>query len=425
MRLPTALIVALAALTDAGAQTKTWQSYYFQNSAIPPVIIGTQASVVSPAPTPTAWTGFLSSVQTSSFLTVGFGTDNAGDSYTLFSQGKNSNTSIPLGYVSKYIPSTQSTEYFAINGVAPFMLGVSPSGDVFILGVVQSTGTSTVYELGTSGVLNQIFQVSNTYFNVGNGLPGPATVDANDNVSIGANTLIGAGTYSPATYLLVTSGPIPFAVPLADSFTSGTAIAPQVTSTLPLTYQWSLNGAPIPGATSASYTPASQGIYSVTASTSAGSVTLSTTVFAAPAAPVTPPGQLINISTRGNVTSGSGLLIGGFVISGSANEQVLIRAIGPTLSEFSVSGALAQPVLTVFNSSGTQIATNTGWSTNSNAAQISAAFTSTGAFVLPVSSADSAVLLSLAPGAYTVQVSGLNGTAGNALVEVYEVPSIH
>ena len=113
------------------------------------------------------------------------------------------------------------------------------------------------------------------------------------------------------------------------------------------------------------------------------------------------------------------------MISGSANEQVLIRAIGPTLLEFSVSGALAQPVLTVFNSSGTQIATNTGWSTNSNAAQISAAFTSTGAFVLPVSSADSAVLLSLAPGAYTVQVSGLNGTAGNALVEVYEVPSIH
>jgi hypothetical protein len=102
---------------------------------------------------------------------------------------------------------------------------------------------------------------------------------------------------------------------------------------------------------------------------------------------------------------------------------VLIRAVGPTLAQFSVAGVLAQPVLTLFNSAGTQIATNTGWGTNSNAAQISAAFASTGAFVLPSGSADSALLLSLPPGAYTAQVSGLNNTTGNALIEAYQVPT--
>ena len=296
-------------------------------------------------------------------------------------------------------------------------------GDVFIVGVAETQSITTLYQVGTNGVLTTIFQFSDTFFDVGNGLTGPLTVDENDNITVGADTLVGAGLFSPATYLLIDSGPVPYATPLANAYTAGTSIAVQATSSLPITYQWSLNGAPLPGATNSSYTPTEQGVYSVAASTSTGSVSLSTTAFAPPAVPVIPPGQFINISTRAYVGTGSSIAIGGFVISGSANEQVLIRAVGPTLSEFSVSGVLAQPVLAVFNSSGTQIAANTGWGTNSNAAQISAAFATTGAFTLPTSSADSAVLLSLAPGAYTVQVSGLNNSTGNALVEVYEVPT--
>jgi hypothetical protein len=139
--------------------------------------------------------------------------------------------------------------------------------------------------------------------------------------------------------------------------------------------------------------------------------------------PTTPPTEFINISTRAYVGTGSSIAIAGFVISGSNAEQVLIRGVGPTLSEFSVSGLLAQPVLTLFNSTGTQLATNTGWGTNSNASQINAAFTLTGAFALPSGSADSALLLSLSPGAYTAQVSGLNNTTGNALIEIYQVPT--
>lgn len=137
----------------------------------------------------------------------------------------------------------------------------------------------------------------------------------------------------------------------------------------------------------------------------------------------TPPTQFVNISTRAFIGTGGSIGIAGFVISGTANEQVLIRAVGPTLAQFSVIGVLAQPVLTLFNSSGTQMATNTGWGTNANAAQISAAFASTGAFTLPSGSSDSALLLSLPPGAYTAQVSGLNNTTGNALIEAYQVPT--
>ena len=132
--------------------------------------------------------------------------------------------------------------------------------------------------------------------------------------------------------------------------------------------------------------------------------------------------QLDNISCRCYVGTGSSIAIAGFVVSGSESQQVLIRGVGPALSSFGVIGVLAQPVLTVFNSAGTQVAANTGWGTNSNAAQISTAFTSTGAFVLPSGSADSALLLTLAPGSYTAQVSGLNSTTGNALIEVYKVP---
>src|ERR1017187_9051678 len=137
----------------------------------------------------------------------------------------------------------------------------------------------------------------------------------------------------------------------------------------------------------------------------------------------TPPTEFINISTRAFVGIGSSIAIAGFVISGSNPEQVLIRGVGPTLSQFSVSGLLAQPVLALYNSTGTQVATNTGWGTNTNVSQINAAFTATGAFVLPSGSADSALLLSLGPGAYTAQVSGLNNTTGNALIEVYQVPT--
>ncbi len=133
--------------------------------------------------------------------------------------------------------------------------------------------------------------------------------------------------------------------------------------------------------------------------------------------------RLINIATRAQVGTGGNILIPGFVIGGSGTETLMIRADGPSLTTFGVPGALAQPSLTVTNSSGTVVASNTGWGTNANPAQIASIAAQVGAFALASGSADCAVLVNLPAGAYTVQVSGVGGTTGVALAEVYEVAS--
>jgi sugar lactone lactonase YvrE len=134
------------------------------------------------------------------------------------------------------------------------------------------------------------------------------------------------------------------------------------------------------------------------------------------------PAQLTNISTRASVGTGSSVEIAGLVIQGTQPAKVLIRAIGPTLATFNVSGVLAKPTLTVVDAFGNTVATNTGWSTNSNAAAIASETTAVGAFALPAGSADCALLLTLPPGAYTATVSGVGGTSGIALVEAYQAP---
>jgi len=131
-----------------------------------------------------------------------------------------------------------------------------------------------------------------------------------------------------------------------------------------------------------------------------------------------PESRLTNISSLGYVGTGASIMTGGFVIAGNSTETVLIRAVGPTLTKYGVANVLAQPSLKVFNSMGILIATNTVWSAD---ASLAAAYNQVGAFTLPDSSADSALLITLPAGAYTVQVSGVNATTGNALMEIYEV----
>ena len=131
--------------------------------------------------------------------------------------------------------------------------------------------------------------------------------------------------------------------------------------------------------------------------------------------------QIVNISTRAYVGTGSNVEIAGIVVTGGSPAYVLVRAVGPTLAQFGVSGALAKPSLSVTDSSGNTIATNTGWSTASNAASVASATAAVGAFALPSGSADCALLLTLQPGSYTAVVSGVAGTTGVALVEAYQI----
>ncbi len=128
------------------------------------------------------------------------------------------------------------------------------------------------------------------------------------------------------------------------------------------------------------------------------------------------PARLANLSTRGRVAADSPLLLG-FAIRGTESRRVLVRAVGPTLNAFSVSGALAATRLQVFNASGALLASNEGWGGSAELVQTAAA---TGAFPLTAGSADSAAVLTLEPGNYTIQVVDARGAGGVALAEIYD-----
>jgi len=127
--------------------------------------------------------------------------------------------------------------------------------------------------------------------------------------------------------------------------------------------------------------------------------------------------RLINVSALTQVQATNVLTIG-FVVSGSINETVLIRAIGPSLASFGVSGALAAPRLTLLGS-GAVLASNTGWGGTAN---LTTTFAAVGAFALSPTSADSALVATLPAGSYTAQIVGVGGTTGTVLAELYEVP---
>ncbi|MCE2861401.1 MAG: hypothetical protein LW690_03000 [Opitutaceae bacterium] len=132
--------------------------------------------------------------------------------------------------------------------------------------------------------------------------------------------------------------------------------------------------------------------------------------------------RLVNISSRGEVSAGDGVLIGGFVVTGNSPKQLLIRGIGPSLAAFGVAGVLADPRLRVYRE-GSILAENDNWSAvPAEAATLTSAAGKVGAFTLAAGSKDAAVILTLNPGAYTAQVFGSAGGTGTALVEIYELP---
>jgi len=136
---------------------------------------------------------------------------------------------------------------------------------------------------------------------------------------------------------------------------------------------------------------------------------------------IPPGGRLVNTAVRAQVGTGANVLIPGLVVSEGAPKTVLIRAVGPGLEPFGVSGVLAQPVVTLF-AGAEGFVSNSGWNSAANAREIRAAAMRVGAFALAEGGPDSAILVSLSPGPYTIHVSGANNTNGIALVEVYEVP---
>jgi hypothetical protein len=127
--------------------------------------------------------------------------------------------------------------------------------------------------------------------------------------------------------------------------------------------------------------------------------------------------KLVNVSARNRVGTGADILIAGFTVMGSGAKRLLIRAIGPRLAAFGVTGFLADPVLEIYNGAGVLQTSNDNWS-----AELAATFTAVGAFDLVAASRDAALVAVLPPGSYTAQVRGTANGTGEALVEIYEAP---
>jgi hypothetical protein len=116
-----------------------------------------------------------------------------------------------------------------------------------------------------------------------------------------------------------------------------------------------------------------------------------------------------------NVLTGANVAIGGFIITGSAPKHLLLRAIGPSLTQVGVANALTDPVMSLQGSSIATI-TNDNWQDDPVQA---AAIIATG--IPPSNNLESAIDVTVLPGAYTAIVSGKNNTTGVGLVEVYDL----
>ncbi len=259
-----------------------------------------------------------------------------------------------------------------------------------------------------------------------------AQVTASDfgSYTLTATNSAGTATSNPAMLTVLAAAPVPVITtqPMSQTVATGSTTVFTVVASDATTFQWSRNGTAISGATSAMLVltgaNVTAGSYTCVASNATGSATsnaatLTVGDFAAPAI-----GHLVNVSILNTAGPGAAALTVGAVIGplGSTSSlPLVVRAVGPTLaSDFGLTGALADPVMTV-NASGnsTPIATNDNWG---GGATMANAFASVGAFALPAASLDSAFvsLGGLAPGGYTVQVTGKNNTSGVVIAEIYD-----
>ncbi len=397
-----------------------------------------------------------------------------------------------------YVADANGYGVTVIDGATHTFVELMPGGDVSAIAV--NSVTNKIYAANNvggdvtlaNGTVTVIDGATNSIFNVPTG-PNPAAVAVNSvtnkvyvaNLLGGSLTVIDGATNAT---LDVAVGTRPFAVavnpatnriyavnddgsgtvsvidgaaviapsltgePRSQAVTPGTPVAFSVTAggTPPLTFQWSFNGAPvsdgngIAGSSTATLylsggaTAASAGAYTCTVTNSAGSAT--STAAALAVASSSSPGRLINLSTRASVRTQGDILIAGFTIGGFGSKTVLVRGIGPALTQFGIPAtltsysdpALAAPVLSLYDSSGSLITADTGWKNAPSAPAgawagkavpvdaTTADFAQVGAFGLPQGSADSVVKITLPAGGYTSQVAGLNNGTGIALAEIYD-----
>ncbi len=316
----------------------------------------------------------------------------------------------------------------------PFTLTASTPNDGSETVSIPGTPTNTA-RIKVEAVGNVFFDISNTNFSItGTGPTPPPTILGNIStrlrVETGDNALIGgfiiAGTQpknvivralgpsltalgvpgalaNPTLELHNASGALLFsnndwqedpaqaALITASGLAPGNGLEPAIVATLP--------------ANNASYTAIVRGLSNGTGIGVVEVYDLDRTVDS----------KLANISTRGFVSTGDDVMIGGMIVVGTAPANVLIRAIGPSLVNFGVPNALPDPTLELRDGNGILLAFNDDWETDQQTQIIA-----TG--LAPAHIRESAILRSLPPGPYTAIVREFNNFTGVALVEAYQLP---
>lgn len=244
---------------------------------------------------------------------------------------------------------------------------------------------------------------------------------------LGVQSLYQAGVGGTSGAPVILAQPASTSVPVTGSYTMNVAVSGGGT----LNYAWRFRAAgsslsePFLLATGPSYTigsvqPADAGTYTVTVSNPLGTVTSTSASVSVTPIATRPETALANISTRGTVGTGAGVLIAGLVIRGDSPKPVVVRAVGPALADFDVGGSLDDPELKIIDATGRVIAENDDWESAGAPADTAAMFDRLGAFRFRAGSRDAAVVATLPPGSYTAQVSGVDGRTGVALVEAYD-----
>jgi len=380
-----------------------------------------------------SWLGFASSHQTAHAQISTDDGNSWDDLYTL--QGNTDVTSNPVetGFAAHTLSLSayaglvfQIRFAYTFSGNGSFYTPGQESGwnidAISFTGVDSATpGSAGAYATGTS--FTNTPAVSGSF-----GLQARAVLFGLYPLSWGPVTDVTASTQSVAP-------PVITVQPMGQVLNSGSTVVFTGGATGATGYQWMFNGNPIsdsPSGTTSNIitgssgpqlvitnaTAASDGSYTLVASGNGGSTPSSAASLAVSSS--ANPGFLVNISSRAFVGTGSNILIGGFYVGGSTSRSVLIQGLGPALANEGVPGTLAHPALKIYNSSGVEIYSDTGW--GNGKVLLKAAAAAYANPVLQADSADSEVLLTLPPGGYTAQVSGADGGTGVALCAIYQLP---
>jgi hypothetical protein len=332
------------------------------------------------------------------------------------SESSSSSADFPAGPVSQSVTAVSSLD----TSMAPPVISAQPAS------LLVNAGTAATIAVTATGGGTLSYQW------LRNGMPISGATTAS--YSIASVAAADAGAYSvrvsnsgghtdsssAALSVNVVAGTLS-AITASQTVNAGTDLTLSATTAgTGLTYKWRLNGRLLTGQTASSLALSNlgttmDGTYTVTVSNASGVAAVGVTAVG-----VHVDARLTNLSARGHVGLDDEVLILGFVIGGTGNKNILMRAVGPTLStSFGLTTALMTPKLSLHGKSdGVTITdSNSVWGGGTT---LSNAFAAVGAFPLPVASKDAALLESLSSGIYTGSVSGLNGSTGIALAELYD-----